>query len=103
MEQASRRGYCTRLRLWRSVTGAHKASFRVCFCAACDARYMTGDTHTRNHMLKLIPHIADGSWMIKQSVGTTPVILGKQLRTIYYETEQVSAPKSRTGRETQTS
>jgi hypothetical protein len=28
-------------------------------------------------MLKLIPHIADGSWMIRQSVGTTPVILGK--------------------------
>ncbi|KXZ50551.1 hypothetical protein GPECTOR_16g726 [Gonium pectorale] len=51
-------------------------------------KYMTGSTHTRNHMLKLIPHIADGSWMIKQSVGTTPVILGKQLRTIYYETPQ---------------
>ncbi|GFR41631.1 hypothetical protein Agub_g2358 [Astrephomene gubernaculifera] len=51
-------------------------------------KYMNGSTHTRNHMLKLIPHIADGSWMIKQSVGTTPVILGKQLRTIYYETPQ---------------
>ncbi|GLC71676.1 hypothetical protein PLESTF_001148300 [Pleodorina starrii] len=51
-------------------------------------KYMTGSTHVRNHMLKLIPHIADGSWMIKQSVGTTPVILGKQLRTIYYETPQ---------------
>ena len=53
------------------------------------SRYMTGTTHARNHCLKLIPHIADGSWMIKQSVGTTPVILGKQLRTIYYETPQV--------------
>lgn len=31
----------------------------------------------RNRMLKLIPHIADGSWVIKSSVGTTPVILGK--------------------------
>ncbi|KAG2452092.1 hypothetical protein HYH02_003127 [Chlamydomonas schloesseri] len=51
-------------------------------------KYMTGSTHARNHCLKLIPHIADGSWMIKQSVGTTPVILGKQLRTIYYETPQ---------------
>ncbi|KAG2483121.1 hypothetical protein HYH03_018011 [Edaphochlamys debaryana] len=49
-------------------------------------KYLTGSEHTRNHMLKLIPHIADGSWMIKSSVGTTPVILGKQLRTIYYET-----------------
>ncbi|GIL64690.1 hypothetical protein Vafri_18544, partial [Volvox africanus] len=51
-------------------------------------KYMTGSTHVRNHMLKLIPHIADGSWMIKQSVGTTPVILGKQLKTTYYETPQ---------------
>ncbi|GIM04429.1 hypothetical protein Vretimale_9010 [Volvox reticuliferus] len=51
-------------------------------------KYMTGSTFVRNHMLKLIPHIADGSWMIKQSVGTTPVILGKQLKTTYYETPQ---------------
>ena len=26
-------------------------------------------------MFKLIPRIADGSWIIKQSVGTTPVLL----------------------------
>lgn len=51
-------------------------------------RYMSSPPETRARMLKLIPHIADGSWMIKQSVGTTPVILGKQLRTTYYETPQ---------------
>ncbi|GLI71097.1 hypothetical protein VaNZ11_016166 [Volvox africanus] len=51
-------------------------------------KYMSGSTYARNHTLKLIPHIADGSWMIKQSVGTTPVILGKQLKTTYYETPQ---------------
>jgi hypothetical protein len=28
-------------------------------------------------MLKLIPHIASGSWVIRQSVGTTPAIIGK--------------------------
>eukprot|EP00798_Chlamydomonas_sp_ICE-L_P012255 gene12255-15400_t len=39
-------------------------------------------------MLKLIPHIADGSWMIRQSVGTTPVILGKALKTVYTVTPQ---------------
>jgi hypothetical protein len=44
-------------------------------CIAC--RFLNGTTEERNKMLKLIPHIADGSWMIKQSVGTTPVILGK--------------------------
>jgi hypothetical protein len=35
-------------------------------------------------MFKLIPHIADGSWVIKQSVGTTPVLLGNKLTTKYF-------------------
>ena len=47
-------------------------------------KFWTGSDATRNRMLKLIPHIADGSWMIKQSVGTTPVILGKALKTTYH-------------------
>lgn len=38
----------------------------------------------RNERFKLIPNIARGSWIIKQSVGTTPVILGKKLATKYY-------------------
>ncbi len=38
----------------------------------------------RNQRFKLIPNIARGSWIIKQSVGTTPVILGKKLATKYY-------------------
>mmetsp|Transcript_6312 Transcript_6312/g.13904 ORF Transcript_6312/g.13904 Transcript_6312/m.13904 type:complete len:915 (+) Transcript_6312:68-2812(+) len=51
-------------------------------------KYINGDDQTRNLMLKLIPHIAAGSWMIKQSVGTTPVILGKALKTTYHVTKQ---------------
>ena len=39
-------------------------------------------------MFKLIPHIADGSWLIKQSVGTTPVIMGNKLRTTYHATRR---------------
>lgn len=35
-------------------------------------------------MLKLIPHIAEGSWVIRQSIGTTPAILGKALKTTYH-------------------
>ncbi len=38
----------------------------------------------RNERFKLIPNIARGSWIIKQSVGTTPVLLGKKLATKYY-------------------
>lgn len=44
-------------------------------------------------MLKLIPHIAQGSWMIKQSVGSTPAILGKALKTTYYQTDKVGQDK----------
>jgi hypothetical protein len=38
----------------------------------------------RNAKFKLIPNIAKGSWIIQQSVGTTPVILGQKLTTKYF-------------------
>ncbi|KAL4450695.1 hypothetical protein ABPG77_001051 [Micractinium sp. CCAP 211/92] len=37
----------------------------------------------RNKRFKLIPNIPKGSWIIRQSVGTTPVILGQKLTTKY--------------------
>lgn len=40
-------------------------------------RFLNSDEATRNTMFKLIPHIANGSWVIRQSVGSTPVIIGK--------------------------
>ncbi|GFH11115.1 DUF1336 domain-containing protein [Haematococcus lacustris] len=51
-------------------------------------KFLHGSTEQRNSMLKLIPHIAAGSWPIKQAVGTTPVILGKALKTTYHVTPQ---------------
>jgi len=51
-------------------------------------RFLTGSDESRRAQLKLIPHIADGSWMMKSSVGTTPVILGKALKTEYHVTPQ---------------
>lgn len=39
-------------------------------------------------MLKLIPHLPNASWVIKQSVGTVPVILGNKLKTTYYRTDR---------------
>jgi hypothetical protein len=42
----------------------------------------------RNTRFKLIPNISQGSWIIKQSVGTTPVILGQKLRTKYFRGEK---------------
>ncbi len=59
-----------------------KAFFR------CFTEFISGDgpeaDAKRNEKFKLIPGIARGSWIIKQSVGTTPVILGKKLATKYY-------------------
>eukprot|EP00882_Tetradesmus_deserticola_P016640 GHRQ01017780.1.p1 GENE.GHRQ01017780.1~~GHRQ01017780.1.p1 ORF type:complete len:445 (+),score=238.81 GHRQ01017780.1:224-1558(+) len=51
-------------------------------------RFLHGDDATRTSMFKLIPHIAEGSWVIKQSVGTVPVILGNKLKTMYYQTDR---------------
>lgn len=38
----------------------------------------------RNTKFKLIPQIVKGSWIVKQSVGTTPVLLGQKLLTRYF-------------------
>jgi hypothetical protein len=51
-------------------------------------RFLHGSPQTRQAMFKLIPHIAEGSWVIKQSVGTVPVILGNKLQTVYYQTDR---------------
>lgn len=38
----------------------------------------------RNTKFKLIPRVAKGSWVVRQSVGTTPVLLGQKLTTKYF-------------------
>ena len=39
----------------------------------------------RNIKFKLIPRVAEGSWVVRQSVGTTPVLLGLKLKTKYFK------------------
>jgi hypothetical protein len=51
-------------------------------------RFLHAGDEERTSMLKLIPCIAEGSWVIKQSVGTVPVIVGTKLATSYYQTER---------------
>ncbi|KAK9791394.1 hypothetical protein WJX73_002054 [Symbiochloris irregularis] len=57
------------------------------------ARFLAGgasaeaDTR-RNATFKLIPRVTEGSWIIKQSVGTTPCLLGRKLRTLYHRGEK---------------
>jgi hypothetical protein len=38
----------------------------------------------RNIKFKLIPKVVQGSWVVRQSVGTTPVLLGQKLKTKYF-------------------
>ena len=49
---------------------------------------MRGDTpdddRRRSTKFKLIPRIVKGSWIVRQSVGTTPVLLGQKLTTKYF-------------------
>lgn len=54
------------------------------------ARFVAGGdgpeaTAHRNGAFKLIPHIVQGSWIVKQSVGETPVLLGRKLTTHYFK------------------
>ncbi|KAK9863896.1 hypothetical protein WJX84_006498 [Apatococcus fuscideae] len=39
----------------------------------------------RHRMFKLIPSVVQGSWVIKQAVGNTPVLLGRKLATKYFK------------------
>lgn len=48
------------------------------------SRFLHGSDEERNGMFKLIPHCAKGSWVVSQSVGTTPVILGRKLVSLLW-------------------
>ncbi|CAG9460131.1 unnamed protein product [Pedinophyceae sp. YPF-701] len=46
--------------------------------------FAEGDAEARNKKFKLIPNVPQGSWIIKQAVGSTPVLLGRKVTTHYY-------------------
>ena len=71
--------------LWR-LTSGYPCRFLAGDDAKADAR--------RNSIFKLIPSVAKGSWVIKQSVGHTPVLLGKKLTTHYHRCVVHLAPPS---------
>ncbi|KAF6263208.1 hypothetical protein COO60DRAFT_1635423 [Scenedesmus sp. NREL 46B-D3] len=50
--------------------------------------FLQGDDEERRSMFKMIPRVAEGSWVIKQSVGTTPVIIGRKLGTSFHITQK---------------
>ncbi|KAK9218339.1 hypothetical protein WN943_006976 [Citrus x changshan-huyou] len=46
-------------------------------------RFVDGDDEFRNSRLKLIPSVPKGSWIVRQSVGSTPCSLGKVVNCNY--------------------
>ncbi|CAO2819732.1 unnamed protein product [Amaranthus hypochondriacus] len=46
-------------------------------------RFVDGDDEFRNGRLKLIPSVPKGSWIVRQSVGSTPCLLGKAIDCNY--------------------
>ncbi|GBF87676.1 hypothetical protein Rsub_00387 [Raphidocelis subcapitata] len=67
-------------------------------------RFLAADDTERSNMFKMIPHVERGSppcatpnapippsprrWVLKQTVGTTPVIMGRKLSTTYHVTDR---------------
>ncbi|KAH9686984.1 protein ENHANCED DISEASE RESISTANCE 2-like [Citrus sinensis] len=46
-------------------------------------QFVDGDDEFRNSRLKLIPSVPKGSWIVRQSVGSTPCLLGKAVDCNY--------------------
>eukprot|EP00246_Nothoceros_aenigmaticus_P004620 TRINITY_DN16220_c0_g1_i1.p1 TRINITY_DN16220_c0_g1~~TRINITY_DN16220_c0_g1_i1.p1 ORF type:complete len:732 (+),score=134.56 TRINITY_DN16220_c0_g1_i1:125-2320(+) len=47
-------------------------------------KFVEGDDRYRNSRFKLIPNIAKGSWIVKQSVGKTACLIGQALEIDYH-------------------
>ncbi len=61
----------------------HVAAFFRAFVEFVEGEGPEADAR-RNRSFKLIPTLSQGSWVIKQAVGTTPVLLGQKLTTRYH-------------------
>ncbi|KAK4349577.1 hypothetical protein RND71_032332 [Anisodus tanguticus] len=46
-------------------------------------RFVDGDDEFRNSRMKLIPSVPKGSWIVRQSVGSSPCLLGKAVDCNY--------------------
>uniref|UniRef100_K3W5F2 START domain-containing protein n=1 Tax=Globisporangium ultimum (strain ATCC 200006 / CBS 805.95 / DAOM BR144) TaxID=431595 RepID=K3W5F2_GLOUD len=52
------------------------------------ADFLEGTDEFRDERFKLIPCIVEGSFIVRQAVGSTPAIVGKKLRQPYYHGKQ---------------
>lgn len=49
--------------------------------------FVRGDDHYRNSRFKLCPHVAKGSWIVKQSVGKSACLVGEALDINYFSSD----------------
>lgn len=63
----------------------HHALILPCFP---NRRFIHASDTERSSILKMIPHIEVGSWVVKQAVGSTPFIVGRKLATTYHLTKR---------------
>ncbi|RLN97107.1 hypothetical protein BBJ28_00011537 [Nothophytophthora sp. Chile5] len=52
------------------------------------ADFLEGSDEFRNERFKLIPCIVEGSFIVRQAVGSTPALIGKKLRQPYFRGTQ---------------
>lgn len=50
-------------------------------------RFLNETDQWRNERFKLLPHIVEGSYLIKKMVGMTPCLIGKKGESHYYRVE----------------
>ncbi|XP_056174226.1 protein ENHANCED DISEASE RESISTANCE 2-like isoform X2 [Syzygium oleosum] len=74
MDHVARRKGCA------AQVASEKGFFSVVFNFQ---RFVDGDDEFRNSRLKLIPLVPKGSWIVRQSVGSTPCLLGKAVDCNY--------------------
>ena len=47
-------------------------------------KFLNGTNAFRDERLKIVPRVAEGSWVVKKSIGRVPAILGKKVNQLYY-------------------
>ena len=58
----------------------------------CCARFLLGDDDHKNRVLKILPVVVEGPWVVKSVVGGKPAIIGTKLPVNYvYEPESTTA------------
>lgn len=48
-------------------------------------RFLDGTPAMRNEVVKVIPKVTEGPWLVRKAVGQTPAILGRKLKVDYHE------------------